>query len=266
MNNPYIKSFQIALQDRMQYSTDFLIQFFSGFLYHYAKVAIWFAILMVNKGQVDQLTINDTIMYMILASASGTIYFFAVPTSEITQRVRSGEIGRDLVYPISLPISLFFRSLGGVCTIFLTQVLPAMVILTAIFQPNWPFELVNVLGLLVGAVFGYMLYFLINLQVDMISFWWIETFYFHYIKDAVFRFLSGTLVPLWFFPQWLYRIIEWLPFKNVVYTPIAFYLGRITVQEFLVQMGIQVCWLILLIGVTYLMWKKGTEKVVVQGG
>jgi ABC-2 type transport system permease protein len=265
MLNPYFKFFQIAFQDNINYRVDFLIRLATGFLQSYATVAIWNVIITTKKGILTPEMMALTLMYMIFACMFN-ILIHAVPEAEITNRVRTGEIGRDLVYPVSLPVSLFFKSLGITCVTCLTRIVPTFLILTLIFKPAWNLNPVNIAVLIVGAILGYYIYFLINLLIDMISFWWIETFYFHYIKEAVITFASGVLVPLWFYPPQLYKVISWLPFQNIVYTPLGLYLGKIPLSDFIPLLGVNLFWIIVLNLLFYLVWTSGAKKLVVQGG
>jgi ABC-type uncharacterized transport system permease subunit len=50
------------------------------------------------------------------------------------------------------------------------------------------------------------------------------------------------------------------------YTPIAVYMGRIPLSELPAALLTMFVWLFLLIGIEFLLWKKTTNKLVVQGG
>ncbi|AZR74378.1 hypothetical protein BBF96_13870 [Anoxybacter fermentans] len=264
--NAYIKHYLISVQDKLNYRIDFLFKFFTIFLHLYASVTIWYAIATANSSSLDETMIADIIKYMILASITTNLMIFCTPEREIARRIRTGEIARDLIYPISLPITLIFKGLGFATANLISMYIPGFILLSIIYKPAWNLNLINIAGLLIGILLGYFIFVLITLQIEMISFWWIENWYMHYIKHAVFNFLSGTLVPLWFYPEWLYKILNWLPFKNIVYIPLGFYLNRISLEQFCIQMALSIFWIILLAGVTFVIWKAGVKKVVIQGG
>lgn len=261
----YAEYYYLSLKENFRYRSDFFIRFFTGFLYPYAKVTIWVAIISTNMESLSPSQQNNTIPYMILVSL-GVYLLQAVPISEITQRVASGEIGRDFVYPISLPISLFFQSLGNVSLAVLTTILPSLVILTLLFSPHWNWTLGNISFFLISSVIGYYIYFLINLQIDMLSFWFYETYYFHYIKDAIFSLLAGAIIPLWFFPSWLNRLGDFLPFKNILFVPVDLYLNSFSWSACIRQTLLGASWAALLTLSTYVIWQTAKKRIVVYGG
>ena len=78
--------------------------------------------------------------------------------------------------------------------------------------------------------------------------------------------LSGIVVPIPFFPKVLQAISKFLPFQYISDLPFRIYVGNIELKEGLYGMIIQIIWVILLIGLGYLLMKKSLKKVVVQGG
>ena len=86
------------------------------------------------------------------------------------------------------------------------------------------------------------------------------------IKNVIVKVLSGTLLPLWFMPEILRKIIKVTPFESIYFTPIQIYLGEISGLEILYKMFIQVMWIVILGLIANAFWKRGTKKLVVQGG
>ena len=95
----------------------------------------------------------------------------------------------------------------------------------------------------------------------MFSVWGIVT-----IKNVIVNILSGTLLPLWFMPNALKKIIEFTPFESIYFTPVKIYLGELSGREIAISMAIQLVWIVLLWSVANIFWKKGVKKLVVQGG
>ena len=265
MINPYLKTYLITVQDNCNYRIDLLIKIITGFIFSYAQVAIWYAITDANKYYLEPKIINDTIKYIILSSAIWNI-IFSVNVSAIEGKIRTGNISRDLIYPISLPVSLLFNMLGSITARIITNAIPSILVLTIIYRPAWNYSFVNILGLIIGLMLGFCINFLINFIVDAISFWWLETFSFQCIKQGLLVFLGGCLVPLWFYPQWLLKIINYLPFKNIIYVPIAFYLGNISTEQYGFQLLLYLFWIMFLGLLSGIIWIAGTKKLVVQGG
>ena len=77
---------------------------------------------------------------------------------------------------------------------------------------------------------------------------------------------TGGLVPIWFFPDWAITLLSWTPFPAAASTPISLYVGRIPPTEILPALLQQAAWLVALVGLALLLWRKAEERVVVQGG
>jgi ABC-2 type transport system permease protein len=263
--NKYLKNYLISIQDNFNYRIDFLIRLVTGFLFSYAIVAMWYVITDVNSGQLDAITIANTIKYMILASLFNEM-LNSISGGDITQKVQTGDISRQLLYPVSFPATLFFQCLGKATATLITRSIPTLLILTLIYQPAWNLHPVNLLILLITGLAGFYISFMVVIWVDMISFWWVETFYFQMIRGSIIGFFSGGLVPLWFYPDWLLKVMEFLPFKYIIYVPIAAYLGHIRLDELPRYLLIYFVWICLTTAVTYMIWQAGKKKVCIHGG
>ncbi len=77
---------------------------------------------------------------------------------------------------------------------------------------------------------------------------------------------SGSFVPLWFYPDWLYAISACLPFRLIFFEPISIFLGRYAVEDMLQIVLLQLVWLAVLYAAGVWVWSKAQTKVMVHGG
>jgi ABC-2 type transport system permease protein len=82
------------------------------------------------------------------------------------------------------------------------------------------------------------------------------------IAMIVANLLSGFIVPLAFFPDWLETIANATPFPSMVQTPIDVFIG----QAGATAMVVQLFWCVVLLAACRAVFAAGTRKVVVQGG
>ena len=78
--------------------------------------------------------------------------------------------------------------------------------------------------------------------------------------------LSGLVLPIPFFPNFLQKISNFLPYRYVSDFPFRLYVGNISLQEGIKGIIIQIIWIIILILIGKLITKKALNKVVIQGG
>ena len=78
--------------------------------------------------------------------------------------------------------------------------------------------------------------------------------------------LSGSLLPLPFFPEKLRQIVELLPFASMQNVPLRVYSGDLSGQEALFFVGLQVFWFAALLAIGIWLMNRVLGRVVVQGG
>jgi ABC-2 type transport system permease protein len=83
---------------------------------------------------------------------------------------------------------------------------------------------------------------------------------------SLLDFLTGGLLPIPFFPQWLQNILYALPFGSMQTTPFLVYVGYLPPEQALRNMTVQLLWLIALVALGKWIMKNALKKVVVQGG
>ena len=74
------------------------------------------------------------------------------------------------------------------------------------------------------------------------------------------------MIPLWFMPEGVKRVLEFLPFSSIYFTPVQIYLGQLTYGEIALKCGIQILWIVLIYLLGDFLWRKGQKKLIVQGG
>ena len=78
--------------------------------------------------------------------------------------------------------------------------------------------------------------------------------------------LSGLTIPVVFFPKYLQKVSNILPFRYVTDFPLRLYVGNIHINEGLIGILMQIIWIILLILLGKLLIRKASKRIVVQGG
>ena len=100
----------------------------------------------------------------------------------------------------------------------------------------------------------------------MTAFWLVNIWSLTTIKTVFINVLSGSMIPLWFMPEWMSGVLKLTPFSSIYFTPVQIYLGQLSVREILFQCMIQVVWIAVIYLIGNMLWMKGQRKLVVQGG
>jgi ABC-2 type transport system permease protein len=115
-------------------------------------------------------------------------------------------------------------------------------------------------------VLSYAILWLLSAIVGLVAFWAMELGNMGMVKDSIVRILSGSIIPLWFFPSSIQTISKFLPFQYTYQTPLAIYIGEIRTVDALKAMGIQFVWIAALYVLLYVVWNKAKKKTLIQGG
>lgn len=84
-----------------------------------------------------------------------------------------------------------------------------------------------------------------------------------YLRTAVGTLLSGSLLPLAYYPWGLGDAFAWLPFAAMAWAPLAIFTGSGNPATLLVS---QALWVIVLWPVANWLWRSNREKLVAYGG
>jgi ABC-2 type transport system permease protein len=119
---------------------------------------------------------------------------------------------------------------------------------------------------LITAFIGFLIRYCIEMSFSFLSFFLVETGGIVDIFYFAMSLLSGSVIPLWFFPDWLEKLAIYMPFQGIYYIPTSIFIGKITGVEIAFSIATQIFWLLVCYGILRFVWHKASQKVVVQGG
>ena len=85
-------------------------------------------------------------------------------------------------------------------------------------------------------------------------------------KFWLIELLSGLLIPMSFFPDRIQRVLAWLPFEHIAYTPLQIYLGKLDRAATLRVLEIQWFWVVALLVLAHIWWDRASRKITIHGG
>ena len=144
--------------------------------------------------------------------------------------------------------------------------LPSYLLALLVFGIDLPASPEAALGFVVSLMGALFLVFSLDFLVGLMGFWTFSVWGLGYAKIAVIDTLAGTIIPLTLFPEWLRRIVLFLPFKGMAYTPLAIYVGEIAGGGIWTSILGQFAWGIGLLVLTRLLWLKARRRIEIQGG
>lgn len=261
--SPYLAFAKKSFLGRSAYRFDH----FMGILNTILRIFIFWEIyraLYGGRTEVDGITITMVATNFILSLGLDSVFF--VNDYYLPDRIHNGSIATELLLPVSFHGRMLADNLGHALFQLVFHFVPAVAI-SALFigiaAPTGPLML---LLFLLSALLGYGVLWTISFAVQMLSFWLINVWSVMTIKNVFINVLSGSMIPLWFMPDWMRGVIRFTPFSSIYFTPVQIYLGQLSLSEILCGFLIQFFWIAFLFSIGMFLWKKGQKKLVVQGG
>ena len=265
----YISYFKLKLKNGLQYRIAALAgistQLFFGFMYVSIYIAFY------NSGSNGKLPmpLNQLVSYTWLVQALLALIFLWKKDRELIQSIKNGDIAYEFLRPQDLYFMWLARFLGDRISATILRFIP--VILVAIFLPmpftlklstNILLTLLSILAIILAGILASIL----SLLFHIICLFTIDD------RGVVNMFmvtsdvLSGLTIPILFFPKYLQKLSNILPFRYITDFPLRLYVGNIHISEGLIGILIQIIWIILLILLGKLLVHKASKRIVVQGG
>ncbi|WP_238010103.1 ABC-2 family transporter protein [Dactylosporangium sp. AC04546] len=180
-------------------------------------------------------------------------------------RIRSGLIALDLVKPVDYQRARFWETVGGVWIEIAIIVLVGGV--AAVFgglpvTPDGP-ELALFLCSMVLLV---PLKFTVSYLSTLACFWTENFVGVLWARQAVTALLSGALVPLAYFPDWLATAATWSPFAGLTSTPALIFIGQVSGSEAVLLVAVQLGWVVVLWYAARALFRGALRQLTVHGG
>lgn len=229
-----------------------------------AVVCLWECVYK-NQDSLKGMTKEQMVTWIILAAGMSVIYSTGVQ-SEIRSGVVKGNIAVELLRPCSLLGLYFGQDIGAMLVRIVTCFVPTVILGGLTFGMLLPVSGMNFVLCLLSLAAGYLIIWLLYAMLGVLAFWTMELGNMQWGLSTIISIFSGNMIPLYFFPESVQKVLAWLPFRYTYQAPLELYIGKISWQEGLGQIGIQILWICLLAGVLALLWKRVQKNVLVQGG
>ena len=183
------------------------------------------------------------------------------------ERMKSGDISLDMVRPSDPRLLASAQAAGESMVNILLEGLPVFLVAIVIVGGILPPETgLHFMLFMISVTLAIILSIVFQMLVGLAAFWFLSVWLLDWVLRFFLALFSGGIVPLWFMPQWVQHVAVWLPFQAMHFTPIQIYLGRYSVEESIMAIGVQVIWIILLYLVQKMLWWRGVHRIVVLGG
>lgn len=232
-----------------------------GFIQAYVMLAIF-----SRREAVGGFDARDALTYVFVTQGFLMVVNVFAGPGEISARVRSGDIVTDFYRPVDFQAYSLALDLGRAAFQALARGVPPFLVGAVAFDLVVPSSPVVIAGFVLAAVLATLASFSFRFLVGLAAFWILDDRGPAQILGVALMFFSGFILPINFFPGPLEVLARVLPFQVMLQVPVEIFLGKHTGLALLGALGVQVVWVVVLLGAGRLLLNAAMRKLVIQGG
>ncbi|WBQ07042.1 ABC transporter permease [Kribbella sp. CA-293567] len=191
--------------------------------------------------------------------------FGATSTSELGERVRTGEIAVDLYRPAHLMLWWLSVDAGRAAFQLLVRGGAPLLVGSLVFDLTFPSSARQWAAVALAIVLAITVSFGVRYLVALSGFWITDSRGMENLAMALSLFFSGSTLPLVLFPGWIGEVARATPWAATLQVPIDVWLGR-NPGGIGSALAFQCGWVLALVLAGQLATYYATRKVVIAGG
>ena len=260
----YLYVYKVQILKSLAYKFDVYGNIIMQTIIMIATAFFWKA-LFKNAESMGGVSVDTMLTYTVISSMISVVLITNVEW-RITESVQTGAIAIDLMRPVNIFGVFFAENLGSVTALFFQNLLPIFIIGSLFIKLPAPRSASEFMLFLISLVLAFFINWYLSVIFGMFSFKVIEMSALIQVKKHLVRLLSGSMIPLWFFPNWLRSVLEILPFPYIYQLPLSIYVGHYTSESLVRGLLIQILWVMALFIIETRLEKQAIKHVMVQGG
>jgi ABC-2 type transport system permease protein len=225
--------------------------------------SLWTAVY-ANHETIAGLNGSQMLTYAVLAWLLGQ-YVFGVG-AELAYEVRDGNVAVELLRPYDMLSKIVALDFGRVLSSIVRDAAPVLLVAFLFVGISPPVSFEALALFLLSALLGILIGAQMDLVIGILSFYMVNVWGLRVLREAIFRFFTGALVPLALFPEWLMTVSQCLPFQYMVHVPVSIYIGTISGGAVWQALALQCVWLLIVVVLIRICWRIALRQVTIFGG
>jgi ABC-2 type transport system permease protein len=259
---------RLNLKIMIQYRTTFMLSIVGEPILFLINTIFFSALYAYNdKSTVVGYSLSQMIWYFASISIVWQCIWNATDNN-VSQKILTGDLAVDLLKPVSTFKFELARALAGRILALVLESLPVLLLFSLLSFPRFV-TASSVLRFLIIMPLSFFLFFLLNYNIGLTAFYITNNQSLQRLRQVLITLTAGGLIPLAFFPEWLRRIAELLPFQYLFHWPIQFFLNgdpSLGWAAFVRVVLMESLWIGFFLVVSRFFWKRAAHKYCTAGG
>ncbi|MCB2295714.1 ABC-2 family transporter protein [Clostridium algoriphilum] len=284
----YSGFFQNAIKQKYAYKFKVLVFSISPLIFMLIQYYLWKAIFESNNGILFNVSMVQYLSYVGIGLIVENVTLCQQDLL-VGEEVKSGNVAMSLLKPLNYGAMVFARHLGDKIG-ELISIVPVFLFVILRISIN-TVSIVVLLEFLISLILAFVIMFFLCYITGLLAFWATNCWGLHFLRKSLSFVFSGqaiaiemyfmvgksniTYLPFSFlsaeFIKQLFQALGYisycLPFQAMYYTPSGIYTGIISGQQnILIHMFLQLIWIIFMMFIIKLIWKKAEKRISILGG
>lgn len=264
----YLSFFRIRFQAGLQYRAAAWAGVSTQFAWGMMSILMYRAFYRSGQNSFP-MELNQISAYIWLQQAFLAMFMTWYYDDTIFENITGGSVAYELCRPCDLYTMWFVKNMAIRLSRVVLRCGPILLVAAFLPKPygmSLPVNWTAALLFPVSMVLGFLVLVAFTMLIYISAFYTLSPMGIRILAASLLDFLTGGLLPIPFFPQWLQNILYALPFGSMQTTPFLIYTGVLSPGDALDNMLIQLIWLTVLVAVGKLIMGNALKRVVVQGG
>jgi ABC-2 type transport system permease protein len=267
-----------CISERLTYRGDFAFATLVRFLPIVTQIFLWTAVYAGDTNrEMNGYKLHNMIAYALLVMVGRAFSSMPGLANGIARDVRDGTIKKYLTQPVDMLTFLFWARVAHKLVYYFVATAPFALVfyLCRGFFDATP-DLETIAGFVVSLLIAFLIGFLMETLIGLISFWFLEVSSLIFIFMMANYFLSGHMVPLDWLPglfgrwpaaqEFVRRGMMYLPFPYLAYFPASLMLGKHTGDEMWTYLSVGGLWVVILLIASRFVFARGLRRYSAFGG
>ena len=215
----------------------------------------------------DPAMLRETVTYVWLQQMFFRMMFSA--DNELQSLILSGGVAYTMIRPVDQHAYWLMRDVAARLVGALMRLLPMILLqflLPASMRMTLPESPLALMQFLLSLVLGAFILAEISAVRDAVVMQTLDTRGISAMINLIMMIFSGNIIPLTLFPDSVQTLIRYQPFAQALDAPTRMYLHAQPLPDFLLNLSVQLGWIVLIALLGRLMWARQMDRMTVQGG
>lgn len=256
----YVAVMKTEFQRQLTFRASFLGFRIGNFLEIFMQIIVW-SIIFQKTSSVSGYTYPEMMTYVVFGWTFSFLTSHYGFEDNIARQIQMGELSNFIIKPINYVNYIIALSFGRVTVATGTAFIMNIVIII-FFSGKFAISYNFFAWLIVlGMIFlGYFIKLFLSTLVGFIAFWTVDVSGIFFSIKAFERIMSGSYFPVNLLSATFVNICLSLPFVYTFFYPVQLFMGKLSVRQGLIGLGVESIWLVILYFSVKFVWKKGLNK------